>query len=51
MVDASEFGDWATRFNVYGVPKTVINDTDDHSLEGAAPENMLLEKVLAASGA
>lgn len=48
MVDASEFGDWANRFNVYGVPKTVINDTDSHSLEGAAPENMLLEKVLAA---
>ncbi len=51
MVDATEFDNWATRFNVYGVPKTVINDTDDHSLEGAAPENMLLEKVLAAVGA
>ncbi len=48
MVEATEFSDWATRFDVYGVPKTVINNSDDHSLEGAAPEQMLLQKVMEA---
>lgn len=38
----------ANKFSVYGVPKTVINDADDYSLEGAAPEQMLLERVTAA---
>jgi len=45
MVEATEFPEWANKFNVYGVPKTVINDVDNYSLEGAAPEAMLLEKV------
>ena len=48
MVEATEFPDWANRFDVYGVPKTVINESDDHSLEGAAPEQMLLQKVMEA---
>ncbi|SIS51342.1 protein disulfide oxidoreductase [Alicyclobacillus vulcanalis] len=47
MVEATEFPDWATRFNVYGVPKTVINDSEACSLEGAVPEDVLLEQVLA----
>ncbi len=51
MVEATEFSEWANQFNVYGVPKTVLNQTDDYSIEGAAPENMLLEKVVAAVGA
>ncbi|WP_249226591.1 thioredoxin family protein [Alicyclobacillus mengziensis] len=48
MVEASEFMELANKFSVYGVPKTVINDADDYSLEGAAPEHMLLERVTAA---
>ncbi|MCL6515833.1 thioredoxin family protein [Alicyclobacillus sp.] len=48
MVEATEFPDWANRFNVYGVPKTVINDDEALSLEGAAPESMLLEQVMQA---
>lgn len=48
MVEATEFPEWANKFNVYGVPKTVINNSDETSLEGAAPEQMLLEKVLEA---
>lgn len=48
MVEATEFPSWANQFNVYGVPKTVINNTDDYSIEGAAHEQALLEKVLSA---
>jgi hypothetical protein len=48
MVEATEFSDWANQFNVYGVPKTVINKSDTFSLEGAAPEQMLLEKIMEA---
>ncbi|MDI3256816.1 MAG: thioredoxin family protein [Kyrpidia sp.] len=45
MIEATEFPDWANRFDVYGVPKTVINDLD--SIEGAVPEPILLDQVLA----
>lgn len=51
MIEATEFPDWATRFNVYGVPKTVINDNEAYALEGAVPEDVLLEQVMAAAGA
>ncbi|GGJ11206.1 glutaredoxin [Alicyclobacillus cellulosilyticus] len=47
MIEATEFPDWATRFNVYGVPKTVINDSEAFALEGAVPEAVLLEQVMA----
>ncbi len=46
MVEATEFPEWANRFNVYGVPKTVINDSEALSLEGAAPEATLLDQVM-----
>lgn len=46
MVEAQEFPEWANEFNVYGVPKTIINNSEANSLEGAAPENMLLDKVM-----
>lgn len=49
MVGATEFPDWANRFDVYGVPKTVINNSNAHSVEGAAPEQMLLQKVMEAA--
>ncbi len=49
MVEATEFPEWADRFNVYGVPKTVINRTEEHSLEGAVPEQMFLEAVMEAA--
>jgi glutaredoxin-like protein len=48
MIEATEFPDWATRFNVYGVPKTVINDSEAFALEGAVPEDVLLERIMAA---
>jgi len=51
MVEAQEFPEWANEFNVYGVPKTVINKSEAHSMEGAAPENVLLDKVMEAVAA
>lgn len=48
MIEATEFPEWAARFHVYGVPKTVINDSDVHSVEGAVPEEVLLERLVAA---
>ncbi len=48
MVEATEFPDWSNEFSVYGVPKTVINNSEAFSVEGAVPEPMLLEKVLEA---
>jgi predicted DsbA family dithiol-disulfide isomerase len=46
MVEATEFPDLSTHYQVYAVPKTVINDRA--SLEGSAPEDQLLEAILAA---
>jgi Thioredoxin domain len=43
-IEATEFPDLAGRFSVYAVPKTVINESA--SLEGAMPEDMLLEEVM-----
>jgi hypothetical protein len=49
MVEASEFPEWSEQFSVYGVPKTVINRTEEHSLEGAVPEQMFLDAVMEAA--
>lgn len=43
MVEASEFPHLAMKYNVMGVPRTVINEST--FLEGAAPELMLIEKI------
>ena len=43
MVEATEFPDLATKYNVMGVPRTVINE--DVFIEGAVPEHMLLNKL------
>jgi len=45
MVEASEFPDMAQKYNVMGVPRTVINETEFQ--EGSAPEDMLVEKIKA----
>jgi len=47
MVEVTEFPHLGQRYSVMGVPRTVIND--DTYIEGAAPEQMLLEKLKAAS--
>lgn len=45
MVEAMEFPHLANRFQVYGVPRTVINDVIH--IEGAVPEDMLVEELMA----
>jgi len=43
MIEASEFEELTNRWNVYGVPKTVINEKIE--VEGAVPENLMLDYV------
>ncbi len=42
MVEVMEFPDLATRYQVMGVPRTVMNETVQ--IEGAVPEPMLMEE-------
>jgi len=48
MVEAQEFPELARRYDVYGVPRTVINE--DYHMEGAVPEDTFVLHVLAAAG-
>lgn len=43
MVEATEFPDLSQKYQVMGVPRTVINDSA--YIEGAAPEAMLMNKL------
>jgi glutaredoxin-like protein len=43
MIEATEFPQLAQKYNVYGVPRTVINDRE--SIEGAVPEKQLIDKI------
>lgn len=47
MVSANEFTDLSRQYNVYGVPKTVINN-GAVEIEGAMPEKVFLKKALEA---
>jgi predicted DsbA family dithiol-disulfide isomerase len=49
IIEADEFPDIAQRYNVRGVPRTVINETE--SIEGAVPAGVLMEKILSLDGA
>jgi len=44
MVEATEFPHLSNKYNVHGVPRTIINETD--FVEGAVPDHMVLEKIL-----
>lgn len=44
MVEAIEFPHLANKYQVYGVPRTVINEVIH--IEGAVPENMLLPELM-----
>lgn len=46
MVEVTEFPHLGDRYSVMGVPRTVINE--DTHVEGAVPEQMLLEELKAA---
>jgi len=43
MVEAQEFPHLALKYQVMGVPRTVINETVH--IEGAVPESIVLEKL------
>lgn len=47
MINAQEFPDLAQRYNVYAVPKVVINESTQ--FEGALPESAFVEKILTAT--
>jgi len=44
MVEATEFPHLANKYQVYGVPRTVINET--LHIEGAVPEPMLVNELM-----
>ncbi|MQY77009.1 MAG: glutaredoxin, partial [Spirochaeta sp.] len=46
MVEVSQFPHLGNKYGVQGVPRTIINE--NVSQEGAAPEQMLLEKIKSA---
>ena len=48
MVEAIEFPQLSNKYQVHGVPRTVINESTH--MEGAAPEPMLLSKLQEAVG-
>jgi glutaredoxin-like protein len=48
MIEAIEFPHLSNKYSVYGVPRTVINETVHQ--EGAVPEPMMLAKLLEAVG-
>ncbi len=48
MVEVSEFPELGTKYNVYGVPKTVINETVE--FEGMVPEEHFIHELLHAAG-
>ena len=43
-IDATEFPDLADRYDVHGVPRTVVNDSIQ--VEGAVPEAMLMAELV-----
>lgn len=45
MVEAQEFPHLSNKYQVYGVPRTVINETIH--IEGAVPEAALVSKMMA----
>ena len=47
-VEATEFPHLAQRYAVMGVPRTIVNE--HAGIDGAQPEQLFLENVLAAAG-
>jgi hypothetical protein len=47
MVEASEFPHLAVKYNVFGVPKTVVNEIVE--FEGGLPEPLFLAQVMKAT--
>jgi predicted DsbA family dithiol-disulfide isomerase len=47
VIEITEFPELAQRYQIYGVPKTVVNDKVE--FEGAIPEEMFVQEVLSAA--
>ena len=43
-IEATEFPDWATRYRVHAVPKTIVNESSQ--IEGSLPEEFFLDEIL-----
>lgn len=43
-IEATEFPDWATRYRVHAVPKTIVNESSH--IEGSLPEEFFLDEIL-----
>ncbi len=48
VIEISEYPELAQRYQIFGVPKTVINDSVE--VEGAVPEQAFVQEVLRAIG-
>ncbi len=48
MIEASEFGELSARYQVYGVPLTVVNNSG--RIEGGMPEPMFVPQILKSVG-
>jgi len=46
VIEANEFPDLSRRYDVYGVPRTVVNESI--AIEGAVSEAVLIDKLLKA---
>lgn len=47
VIEVTEFPEMAQRYQIYGVPKTVINDKVE--FEGALPEELFVQQTLSAA--
>jgi predicted DsbA family dithiol-disulfide isomerase len=46
MIEAVEFPHLVNKYGVFGVPRTIINETE--SIEGAVPEEKILSEIMKA---
>ena len=46
VIEITEYPEMAQKYQIYGVPKTVIND--QVAFEGALPEEMFVQQALSA---
>ncbi len=43
-IEATEFPEWAARYRVHAVPKTMVNGS--FSIEGSLPEEHFLDEIM-----
>lgn len=50
-IEAQEFPDIARQYQVMAVPRTVVNDDVQSSIDGAMPESIFVQQILDAAAA